>query len=313
MAVMEPSLERSIAERAETQLGLILISQLTELGVSRSQRRRAEAGGRLRRLGSRTLAVGGMRMDPRRWAMAACLDSGGVASHRTAAWLHGLISTGPGRPDVTVVKGARNTATEIALIHTSTNLPHDDLVDVGPIPCTSIARSILGLSALAPNFPPARVRDVVDTAVRDGKASDVWLAWRLDRLRCSGRNGVSLLDAILTDRAGRGRTESWLERAFLDCLARGGLTPPMVQRRIGARGGFAARVDFLDHPYPVAIEVDGHAKHSTKLQRDADARRANELQLMGLRVLRFTYDDVEERPDRVVATIAASRAAFATP
>lgn len=308
---MEPSIERSIAERTEKQLGLITIRQLTELGVSRSQRRRVVSGGRLRFVGKRTLTIGGVPMDTRRLVMAACLDTGGVASHRTAAWLRHLISRAPARPDVTVRKNSRNATSELALIHTSTNLPSEDVDPVGPIPCTTIARTILGLAALVPEVSASTIRDVIDTAARDGKVSDQWLAWRLDHLRCRGRNGVTVLDAILTDRAGRGRTESWLERAFLDCLSNAGLPLPIVQRSIGASGGFAARVDFLDDPHLVAIEVDGHGTHSTKAQRDADARRANKLQLLGLRVLRFTYDDVVERPEQVIATVVASRASYA--
>ena len=39
-------------------------------------------------------------------------------------------------------------------------------------------------------------------------------------------------------------------------------------------------------------------------ERDADAVRLNQLQLLGYRVLQFTYDDVVVRPESVVSTVA---------
>ncbi len=179
---------------------------------------------------------------------------------------------------------------------------------VGPVPATSVARTVFGLAALVPELEAEQIRDVVDTAVRDGLASDPWLWWRLERLRCRGRNGVTVLEGILRDRAGRGRTESWLERELLGCLERGGLPRPVVQRTIRADGAFVARVDCCYPLERIVIEVNGHRSHSTRRQRNADAARVNRLQLAGHRVLQFTYDDVVRLPEMVVATVAEALA-----
>lgn len=188
-------------------------------------------------------------------------------------------------------------------MHTTTNLSADDLVDIGPIPCTSVARTILGLAALVPPLEADLVRDVVDRAVRDGMASDRWLWWRLTELRCRGRNGVSVLEATLGDRAGMGRTESWLERETLRLIAAAGLPLPTVRRRIRRRGAFVARVDFAYEGERIVIEVDGHGSHSTRAERAADAARRNQLGLLDFRVLVFTYDQVVCDPATVVADI----------
>src|SRR5204862_211126 len=84
---------------------------------------------------------------------------------------------------------------------------------IGGIPTTSVARTIFGLAALVPDVSESDLRDIVDVAIRDGHASDAWLLWRLEKLRCKGRNGVSVLEAILADRDGKGRTESWPDQA----------------------------------------------------------------------------------------------------
>jgi very-short-patch-repair endonuclease len=62
---------------------------------------------------------------------------------------------------------------------------------------------------------------------------------------------------------------------------------------------------FLDFAYPeraLAIETDGNGSHATPAQRSADNVRSN--QLPGWRFLRFTYEDVTERPDAVAAVVA---------
>lgn len=308
---MEPSLERSIAERAASQLGHITDTQLLRLGVTAKARRRACEGSRLELVGTRTYRVGGLPPSFEADVMAACLDVGGVASHRTAAVLHGL--AGFRRSDlpaieVTVEEGRRRTRSPLALIHRTTNLPHGDIVRHGPIPTTNTARTLLGVAALVPEVAENELRNAIDTAVRDGLATDSWLWWHLERRRCKGRNGVVALEAALSDRAGKGRTESWLERTFLECIEEATLPLPIVQRRVRARGPFVARVDFLYPELALVIEVNGHGSHSTKRQRDADALRANELQLAGYSVLQFSYDQVVHQPAMVIATVARALA-----
>jgi very-short-patch-repair endonuclease len=56
----------------------------------------------------------------------------------------------------------------------------------------------------------------------------------------------------------------------------------------------------------VAIEVDGWAYHSDVDAFQRDRRRQNRLVAQGWRVLRFTYRDLVERPDVVVAEIIAA-------
>jgi hypothetical protein len=290
---MDPVLERAIAERSTQQLGLITDPQLRELGVSSRQRARLTTGGWLVPMGVRTHRVGGAPVSYQSQVLAACLDLDAVASHRTGAFLHRL-PVGPWMPvpiEVSLRRGQRAGASPLAIVHTSTNLPPDDIVQIGPIPVTSIARTVLGLAALVPEISADDVRDVVDVAVRDRLASDDWLWWFLEQRRCRGRNGVSTLEGILVDRLGHGCTESWLERAFLRVVDEGGFVPPVVQRRIRVRGAFVARVDTI-WPPDIVAEVNGARAHTTRRQQAADAVRRNRLVAAGFRVLEFTYDQV---------------------
>lgn len=113
----------------------------------------------------------------------------------------------------------------LTVIHTSTNLPADDLVNVGPIPATGVARTFLGLAALVPELSEEAISTAIGVAARDGLVSDPWLWWRLEMLRCRGRNGVRTMEEILRKRQRLGPTESWLEQRFMELLEEHGHTP----------------------------------------------------------------------------------------
>jgi very-short-patch-repair endonuclease len=295
---MAPYIERAIAERAAQQLSHITREQLQEIGLSTARIRRMTKHGRLDRVGRRTYRLAGVVPTFEHEVMAACLDLGAVASGRTAAKLHGLDTERwePFPVEVTVPKRTGQTSSELARVHTSTNLRPDDIILVqGCIPTTTLARTFFSLASLVPEIDAEDVRDLIDTASRDGRCSDKWLWWLLEQIRCRGRNGVTVLEDILEDRAGTGRTESWLERAFLSCLEEEGLPLPIVQRRIAPHGSFVARVDCLYEPNLV-IEILGYRSHSTRRQTSKDADRRNRLRLAGYEILEFTYDRIVADP-----------------
>ena len=305
-------IRRNLFDRAERQRGLVTRTDLVEIGLGRPAFRRLVSDGGLVAVGPRVFRVGGVRLDPASRTLAACLDLGAVASHRTAAWLHGFPGFAP--PTVPeVLRRGRNAdhRSMVAVVHSTTWLPRDDLVEVDGIPCTSVARTLFSLAALVPEIPLDRVRGAVDDAVRLRLASDPWLWWRLEKLRCSGRNGVTAFEAILTARA-ESPTESWLERETLRVLVAGGLAPPRCQARIRRRGAFVARVDFIYDDEQVIIEATGAVAHSTPTQRAADAKRRNALVTAGYTVLEFTYEQIVGEPASVVAQVRAALAARRT-
>lgn len=306
---MDPHIERAIAERASIQLGHLIRPQALAIGCTYTSIAHALRVGRFHAVGSRTLRIAGTPVTPEARIMAACLDLDGVASHRTAAWLHGLEGFGCLGPiEVSVRKGRSATESHLARVHTSTNLVSDDIVTVRGVPATSVARTLFGLAALvSAEVPRARLVGALEAAVRDGRASDSWLWWRLESLRCRGRNGVSVFESVLAERASLGPTESWLERQTLRILCEAGLPRPRLQRVIRRSGRFAARVDFLYEAAGVVLEVKGKW-HATPGRIAADEARVNELQLLGFRVLQFGHDSVVRRPSVVTGSVAQALA-----
>lgn len=295
---------REIFRIARTQRGLITRADLREVGLSRGQRGRLVADGTLSLVGRQTFEVGGLPADPHRQVLLACLDVGGHASHRSSLALHGVpgIAT-PSRPEVLVARTRTPNESDLATLHSTTWLPLDDLTVVDGIPCTSVARSLFNLASLVPEVSIETVRGAVDDAVRLGKASDAWLWWRLEKLRCRGRTGVKVFEEIMTTRMAGQVTESWLEREFLRLVQAAGAPVPQCQRRIRAQGAFVARVDFLYEELGIVVEVTGAAGHSSREQRAQDARRRNRLGMQGFLVLEFTYEQVVGCPSEVIAEL----------
>ena len=287
--------------------GLVTRTDLAHLGVTRHVRAALQNSGAVVPVGDRVFELGGVPPDDKRRLLLACLDTGGVISHRSAAWLHGIpgFEVGP-RPEVLVTRIGSRDSKPTAKVHSTTWLPADDVARVDAIPCTSIARTLFSLAGLVPMIEQEVVRNAIDDAIRRGVASDAWLWWRLEKLRCRGRSGVAVLEQILTTRAGGAMTESWLEREFLRVLEDAGVRRPRCQRRVRAHGAFVARVDFLYEELGIVIEVTGAAGHSTPAQRAADARRRNRLGRLGYLVLEFTYEQVVGDPVAVVAEVAAA-------
>jgi very-short-patch-repair endonuclease len=293
---IEPIL-RSAAEHH----GIVHRRHLAALGLTARQVQRLVRQGLLVSVGTATFRVAGQPVGDRQLLLAACLDLGAIASHRSAAGLHGIGRWPEGRtPEVLLARRTSGVLSPIAVVHTTTWLPAHDQTEVSGVPCTSVARTLL---QLAGTHEPDLVRGLVDDAIRAGKASDRWLWWHLEQLRRRGRPGIQAMEGVLRARAELGPTESWLERAFLDLLQRNGLPLPRCQRRIERRGTFVGRVDFAYDDRAVVVEVSGHEFHASREQLAADAARRNGLQLAGHPVLEFTYDDVVEREAVVVETM----------
>lgn len=308
---MDPAKRLAIDQVASSQFGHITRLQLADCDVHRSTVDRWLRSGALVRAGTRTFRLAGVPTSAQGCVAAACIDTNGVASHWSAAWLHGLVSD-LRAIDVTVPKGSSSArgAAPVRIgardvrVHTSTSVPLDDILIVRGVRTMSVARTLMGLAAMVPlELDEAALLAIVSTAVDDRKASDPWLWWLLARRRCRGRNGVLALEAALAERARLGPTESWLEREFLRVLEANGVPLPRTQRVIRRAGRFAARVDCSYDDEDLIVEALGYAFHRTREQMAADVRRINELQLGGRTVLQFTTSQIVEQPVWVARTV----------
>ena len=224
---------------------------------------------------------------------------GAVASHRSAAVLHGVREGSP--VEIIVPPGANRRGA--ALAHRGALERRDRVVLVG-IPATAIDRTLVDLAAVVDDRV---LEQACEAAFRLGLTTPERVEQRLGELAAPGRVGVARLRRVLKRRA-RGRAAgSVIEVRVMQLLRDAGLGEPVRQYEIVIGG----KRYFLDLAYPeerLVIEVDGEESHGG-VQFQGDRARQNALVLAGWTVLRFTWADVMEQPDRLVAVVAMAKAA----
>jgi hypothetical protein len=304
---MARALDGAIAERSRNLLGLLTTAHLDALGVTRQQRRTLVARGVLVPVHRGVLRHAAHPTSWRQSVLAGVLATGdaAVASHRTAAMLwrfDGFDRPGCSPVEVTVPRARQRRPPGEVVVHRTASLDRADVDLRRGIPRTSPART---LCDIAPGMAVPRLEATFDHAVRRGLIWPPHVRWRLDELRRRGRTGPAMVADLLDHTQGRPQGDSWLEQEGVRIIAEAGLPTPRCQVKLRKAGGGIARVDLFWDRGRLVAELDGHASHATRRQRQSGAERAARLELSGWRVLAFTYEDVTERPGYVVATIRA--------
>lgn len=243
-------------------------------------------------------------------ARIARCESQGVASHRSAARLHGLEGRWGDAFDVHVaVNGRRETPGTFR----TRPIPLADIVLLHEIRCTSLVRTLVELGRVV---DADSVELALEGALRgeDPRRPDVWnegLLQELLRFPTSPRVlGHARLKAILRGRPNGARpTGSGAETRFLQALRSVGLDR-MVERQASVTvinhptgHHISAFPDFLFPSFGLVVEIDGVSEHSGFDRRTRDDHRENRLS-SALRVLRFTGVDVFRRPSEIAREVA---------
>jgi very-short-patch-repair endonuclease len=119
--------------------------------------------------------------------------------------------------------------------------------------------------------------------------------WRA-HLRNKGRHGSPAARRLLQAASDGARSEA--ERLLVKLLRDNGITGWKANYPLG---GY--KIDVAFPKQKVAIETDGWAFHSSQDDFQNDRERQNKIALLGWQVLRFTWLDLTEYPQRVLAEI----------
>ncbi|MGH8911067.1 MAG: DUF559 domain-containing protein, partial [Acidimicrobiia bacterium] len=226
-----------------------------------------------------------------------------AASHRTAAFLHGLY----GRPrQIEVVTVATGMRALPFVMHQCLDLVEAEIVTIDGIAVTDIPRTITDIGIPA---GIAVAQQVLDGAARKDPSILTAVAARIHRYGRKGRRGIGPARQLVVERLHWDTiTDSVLEDAFLRLVDRSGLPRPTPQRRkILRRGNWVVRVDF-DFDGWLVVELDSEKYHTDRDSFQYDRHRQNALVQEGAMVLRFTWWDVMAAPDYVIATLARALA-----
>lgn len=236
--------------------------------------------------------------------MAATLAAGpgAVASHRAAAYLHGLNVA----PVVEVTVSRARAPRSGFLVHRQVLLPPD--VEVrDAIRRTRPPATIIGLAGVS---AAAVLESALDDALTRGLVSCDQVRRRLERAGQQGRAGAGTLAALLDARSGLQRwTQSEFERRLLALLGAAGLPLPVPQFEVRLPDGRRAFLDFAWPELRLALEADSYRHHAARQDWARDHVRNNLLIAVGWRILPVTWDDLVGRPADVVALCRRARAA----
>lgn len=300
-----------LAVAAARQHGIVTATQARRLGISAREIDRRLRSGLLVPAYAGVYRHAAAAETPESRLVAAVLGSGAraVASHRSAAWLHGLRDTPRSRPEVTV-PGRRLPLLGGVIRHRTDTLEAPDVTSVRRIPCTSVARTLLDLGAVVPF-------EVVELATQDALirnlATAVDLVCVLERVGGRGRRGTAALRAVVRASLPPEGIESRLELDLLRLVECSFVPPPVVQHEIALPGGGRARLDLAWPELRVAVEADGRRWHSTRRDFERDLTRSRAITAAGWRHYRYGWTDVHQRPAAVRAELetvfAGARAA----
>ncbi len=178
-------------------------------------------------------------------------------------------------------------------------LPLDEVTAVRGIPVTTVARTLLDLSAVLSERQLERAMHEAEVlGLRDAISLDELVA------RYPHRRGVRRFKTVLRKgNIGITVVPSELESRFLSFLGHAGLPRPRVNKLLTA-GGRTWEVDCLWPEQKLIVELDGHATHATRTGFERDRARDRTLQAAGWRVVRITWRQLHEASAVIAADLS---------
>ena len=225
-----------------------------------------------------------------RGALLACPNA--VVSGLTAARVHGLWLLRRWSPEEVpeLMIAAGITHRQRGGMRRRSGLHAEEQLAVAGFPVTTLERT---LHDLAVRLPLEELVCVMDSALRLGCAIT-----RDTRARSLLPRAQTFADA---------RSESALETLLRVLLALDGLPPESLQHEVlNPDGRTLARLDLSWPSVKLAVEADGKGPHDAPQALYRDRRRSNDLQLLGWTILRFTWTDVTQHRQWVIAQVRAA-------
>lgn len=274
------------------QDGVITLAQSRRAGLSDSAVRRRVRSGQWRRHGPGIYFAADRPFTDAARIRATVWSYGihAAASGLAAAWWLGLVATAPEVVEVTVPRNSHGRSHAGSRVRRR-NLSPADIVERGWLRVTAPALTVLE-AAVRPRGGPA----IMDSALQRQLGLP-----QLQRthLRNKGRYGSAAADRLLTAASSGARSHA--ERLLIQLLEQARISGWQANYPVA---GY--RVDIAFPLQKVAVELDGWAFHSNPEAFQTDRLRQNQIALNGWQVLRFTWLDLTETPNRVVAQICAS-------
>lgn len=281
-----------IEDYLRRQDGIITLAQARRGGLSQSAIQRRVRSGHWRRCSQGVYFVDDRPFTTAARIRAAVWGRGSMAtaSGLTAAWWLGLTTVEPNPVEVTVPRNSHGRGGQGVRVRRR-DLSEEDIFEDRGLRVTGVALTVLEASARRGGGAT-----IMDSALqRRVNLGDLLRTHRRNRHRYGATAAQRMLDAA----GGGARSEA--ERLVIQLLRRAGINGWYPNHPVGPYV-----VDIAFPARRVAIEIDGWAFHSDHHAFQKDRSRQNWLSLRGWHVLRFTWLDVTQYPDKVLSQICAA-------
>jgi predicted transcriptional regulator of viral defense system len=282
---------------AEAQLGVLTRAQCLGLGMTASALKWMVQAGRWQRvhLGVYATHVGPLDWRARVSAAVLYCGDGAVASHSTAARLHGLAEQDPDVIEVLIPASRRVVRPGQVRLATCADLSRRTARSGWPTR-TTVEDTVLDM---AEQGAADSAIAWVSKACQRRRTTPARLADALDN-RASHRWRKLLVDALSDVAAG---VESVLEYRYVTGVERPHGLPEARRQQVVILGGRRRRTDNDYQPFGVVVELDGRLGHEGEgVFRDRS--RDNSAAVSGKASLRFGWVDVDARPCEVAQDVA---------
>jgi very-short-patch-repair endonuclease len=282
------------SQLAERQHGAIARYQLAEAGLARHVIDAMLASGAVVSHARGVYVARGAPVTYLTSAWIAVLATGGVIGLATAAHVWGMADR-PSRIDV-IIAPQRRVGTPYACRVHRLYVPRSALTTCDLLPIT--ARAWTAIDHLG-RMRPTDAQRFADRALQQRWITERDIVARLhDYPSRTGNTTLRHIRAAVVDGAA-----SAAERRLHRLLRRAGVTGWRANLRIRIGGVLVAVVDVGFEAHRLALEVDGWAFHHDADRFQRDRVRQNRLVALGWTVLRFTWHDLTQRPEQVIAQI----------
>jgi hypothetical protein len=229
------------------------------------------------------------------------IGPGSMVTGRAAAALYGLRSFEFGMIEICSPKRI-NPPAGVILHRLSPYL------DIEPVVVQGLAVAPIEkvLFDLIPHVSKKRAGLALDEALRLRLTTLERFADFVEQIARQGRNGVRKARELIGERDPR--YEKVRGPSEIDALALfDGTRLPVaeVDYEIWYQGRMIARADFAYADDMLDIEIDGDSVHTNKSDKDRDRRRDRRLDALGWTVIRFSWEEVRDKPHVVVSDVRA--------
>lgn len=275
------------------QDGVVSRAQALEHGIPGRTIARRVAEGAWRRIHPGVYLVGGHALTYRARIRAAWLWAGPgsvITGPAAALWL-GMLDGAPGPVDVTVGRTLRRRSPPgVRLRHRDLDpLDHAMVRGVG---VTEPALTVLETAAVLRDGATFLDRALQQKLVRFESLHDAYC-------RSVGAYGIARARELLV--ACADRADSAAERRLIGLLRRAGISGFVVGHPFGR-----TQIDIAFPDARLALEFDSWAWHTDPERFTADREKGNALVDAGWAVLRITWKELTEHPDRIVDRIRSA-------